>query len=54
MHYAYAAASRVSELFNMSFQAANIRLKNLGLIHNLANQNYGIILDFDDPDELLI
>lgn len=52
--FEYAAVSRVSELFNMSFQAANIRLKNLGLIRNLANQNYGTIFDFDDLHELLM
>lgn len=54
MSFAYVAASRISELFNMSFQAANIRLKNLGLIRNMADQNYGTVLDFDDLDALLM
>lgn len=52
--FAHVAAARVSNVFNMSFQAANIRLKNLNLIRNLADQNYGYILDFDGFGAALI
>ena len=43
--FAYAAAERVSRVFNVSYQAASIRLKNLGIIEKPIDQNHGCLLD---------